>query len=132
VDTGAETLARAMTVIETAKLNGLDPQACLADTLNRIHDHKINRLDELPAVELDTTERCPFRGCLMAAVTHVCTIDYVAKMLDEDAALLETIISKDDNLTYGNIVSVYVSPDETLTALTKDGIEKLTDMIRAA
>jgi hypothetical protein len=26
-DTGAETLARAMTIIETAKLNGLDPQA---------------------------------------------------------------------------------------------------------
>jgi transposase len=46
-DTGAETLARAMTVIETAKLNGLDPQAYLADVLDRIHDHKINRLDEL-------------------------------------------------------------------------------------
>jgi transposase len=26
-DTGAETLARAMTIIETAKMNGLDPQA---------------------------------------------------------------------------------------------------------
>jgi len=46
-DTGAETLARAMTVIETAKMNGLDPQAYLADILTRIHDHKINRLDEL-------------------------------------------------------------------------------------
>lgn len=46
-DTGAETLARAMTIIETAKMNGLDPQAYLADVLDRIHDHKINRLDEL-------------------------------------------------------------------------------------
>ena len=46
-DTGAETLARAMTVIETAKMNGLDPQAYLADILSRINDHKINRLDEL-------------------------------------------------------------------------------------
>ena len=46
-DTGAETLARAMTIIETAKINGLDPQAYLADILDRIHDHKINRLDEL-------------------------------------------------------------------------------------
>ena len=46
-DTGAETLARAMTVIETAKLNGLGPQAYLADILDRIHDHKINRLVEL-------------------------------------------------------------------------------------
>jgi transposase len=36
-----------MTIIETAKLNGLDPQAYLADILDRIHDHKINRLDKL-------------------------------------------------------------------------------------
>lgn len=46
-DAGAETLARAMTIIETAKLNSLDPQAYLADILDRINDHKINRLDEL-------------------------------------------------------------------------------------
>ncbi|NRQ18963.1 hypothetical protein BHMPCIPO_06230 [Ensifer sesbaniae] len=46
-DTGAETLARAMTIIETAKMNGLHPQAYLADLLDRIHVHKINRLDEL-------------------------------------------------------------------------------------
>ena len=36
-----------MTVIETAKMNRLDPQAYLTDVLSRIHDHKINRLDEL-------------------------------------------------------------------------------------
>jgi len=36
-----------MTLIETAKLNGLDPQAYLADILARINDHKINRLANL-------------------------------------------------------------------------------------
>ena len=46
-DTGGETLARAMTVIETAKMNGLDPQAYLADVFDRIHDHMANKLDEL-------------------------------------------------------------------------------------
>ena len=46
-NTGGETLARAMTLIESAKMNGLDPQAYLADLLARIHDHKANRLDEL-------------------------------------------------------------------------------------
>jgi transposase len=46
-DTGAETLARAMTIIETAKMNGLDPQVYLTDVLSRINDHMINRLDEL-------------------------------------------------------------------------------------
>jgi len=33
--------------IETAKLNDVDPQAWLTDTLGRIADHKINRIDEL-------------------------------------------------------------------------------------
>jgi hypothetical protein len=46
-DTGAETLARAMTIIETAKMNGLDPQAYLTDVIARIDDHKINRIDDL-------------------------------------------------------------------------------------
>lgn len=68
----------------------------------------------------------------MAAVTHACSIDYVAKMLVDDAAILETIISDDDNLTYGNIVSVYLRPGETISALTNEGIEELTAMIRAA
>ncbi|OZO45796.1 hypothetical protein CGU37_27470 [Pseudomonas fluorescens] len=53
-------------------------------------------------------------------------------MLGEDAELLEAIIYNDDNLTYANIVSVYVGPNETVAALTDDGIEELTDMIRAA
>lgn len=46
-DAGGETLASAMTIIETAKCNGVDPQAYLADIFARIHDHKINRIDEL-------------------------------------------------------------------------------------
>ena len=46
-DAGGETLASAMTIIETAKVCDLDPQAYLADVLARIHDHKINRLDDL-------------------------------------------------------------------------------------
>ncbi|PNP95808.1 IS66 family transposase [Sphingobium sp. SA916] len=46
-EAGAETLARAMTLIESAKMNSLDPQAYITDLLNRIHDHKINRIDEL-------------------------------------------------------------------------------------
>ena len=46
-DAGGETLADAMTIIESAKLSGLDPEAYLTDIFRRIHDHKINRLDEL-------------------------------------------------------------------------------------
>lgn len=46
-DSGGETLARALTLVETAKMNGLDPQAWLTDVLERIHDHKQHRLAEL-------------------------------------------------------------------------------------
>ena len=35
------------TLIETAKLNGVDPEAYLADVLARIADHPANRIDEL-------------------------------------------------------------------------------------
>jgi len=35
------------TLIETAKLNGVNPQEWLTDVLSRIADHKINRIDEL-------------------------------------------------------------------------------------
>ena len=68
-------------------------------------------------MELGTDGCCSLSGCLMSAVTHVCTIDYVAKMLDEDVELLEAIAYNNDNLTYGSIISVYVGPDETITAL---------------
>lgn len=66
----------------------------------------------------------------MAAITHLRTINHVAKILGEDVELLEAIICNDDNLTYGNIVKVYASPDEAISALTDDGIEELKDMIQ--
>jgi transposase len=44
---GGETIADAMTIIETAKFAGLDPEAYLADVLGRINDHIVTRLHEL-------------------------------------------------------------------------------------
>ena len=68
----------------------------------------------------------------MAAITHIYTLDYVAKMMGEDLELLEAIVWNDENLTYGSIISVYSGPEETITVLTDDGIEELTDMLRGA
>ena len=45
--TGGKALAIAATLIETAKLNDVDPHAWLADTLARIPDYKIIRIDDL-------------------------------------------------------------------------------------
>ena len=44
---GGRSAAIAYTLIETAKLNGVDPQAWLTDVMGRIADHKITRIDEL-------------------------------------------------------------------------------------
>lgn len=46
-DAGGERAAAISSLVETAKLNGLDPQAYLCDVLARIADHPINRIDEL-------------------------------------------------------------------------------------
>ena len=46
-ETGGKAAAIAYTLIETAKLNAVDPNAWLADTLARIPDYKITKVDEL-------------------------------------------------------------------------------------
>ncbi|GAC1692175.1 MAG: IS66-like element ISEc8 family transposase [Terriglobales bacterium] len=46
-DTGGERAAVIYSLIGSAKLNGLDPEAYLREVLTRIADHPINRIEEL-------------------------------------------------------------------------------------
>ena len=46
-DAGGERAAAIYSLVETAKLNGLDPEAYLREVLTRIAEHPINRIDEL-------------------------------------------------------------------------------------
>ena len=46
-DAGGERAAAMYSLIETAKLNGIDPEAYLRDVLARIADHPNNRILEL-------------------------------------------------------------------------------------
>ncbi len=46
-DRGGQRAAILYTLIQTARLNDIDPQAWLADVLARIADHPVSRLDEL-------------------------------------------------------------------------------------
>lgn len=68
----------------------------------------------------------------MATVTHVHSLAYVARILGEDVELLEAITDNDDNLDYGDIITVWTGSEETMTALTDDGIDALRDLLADA
>jgi len=68
----------------------------------------------------------------MTAMTYVCSIAHVASLLGEELRLIEAIVSNDDNLSYGNIISVQIGQDDYITALTGDGIGELRDMLTSA
>lgn len=46
-DAGGDRAAAMYSLIGSAKLNGLDPQAYLRHVIERIADHPVNRVDEL-------------------------------------------------------------------------------------
>ncbi|CDO36425.1 hypothetical protein [Novosphingobium sp. KN65.2] len=65
----------------------------------------------------------------MPTVRHVFTLDYVAGILDEHPDLIDAIVSNDDNLSYGSIITVCAGPDKYMTAITDGGIDELRDFI---
>ncbi|MBB5217353.1 hypothetical protein HNQ49_004065 [Parapusillimonas granuli] len=46
-DAGGERAATMYSLLGTAKLNGVNPEAYLGHVLERIADHPVNRVDEL-------------------------------------------------------------------------------------
>lgn len=44
---GGKAIEIAFSLIETAEINNVDPQAWMTNVLSRIADHKINRIDGL-------------------------------------------------------------------------------------
>jgi transposase len=54
-DKGGERAAGILSLIETAKLSGIDPEAYLRTVLTKIADHPIARIDELLPWKLEST-----------------------------------------------------------------------------
>lgn len=53
-DSGGERAAAMYSLIETAKLNGIDPEAYLRHVLSHIAEHPVNRIDELLPWNVDS------------------------------------------------------------------------------
>src|SRR5438270_8069948 len=74
---GGKRATSMLMLIETAKLNGIDPQAWLADALRRIADHPVSRLNQLlAALERLRRSSCCCLIAYRAAVLNGCLLQY--------------------------------------------------------
>jgi hypothetical protein len=69
-DAGGRRAAAMYSLIETAKLNGINPQAYLTDVLSRIADHPAKRVARTAALELATRRFDPRRRRRPALLKH--------------------------------------------------------------
>ena len=65
----------------------------------------------------------------MARITHVVTIDEVARQLGENLELIELVSANSDNIDYGETIWVDNGTEEGLTTFTDRGIECLQELL---
>jgi transposase len=131
-DRGGQRAAALYSLIVTAKMNGIDPQAWLADVLSRIAAYPAHRLDELlpwnwaPPASSDlgpggvTTH--------VNKVHHVTTITRVAEQLGEDEDCLHDIANEME--IEDGVIWVYGVGEDGVLAFTDFGIESLIELIK--
>jgi hypothetical protein len=65
----------------------------------------------------------------MARVTHVTSIDHVAKIIGESVELVEVVCRNSDNIDYGEMINVHDGTEEGITTFTDRGIESLQEFL---
>ena len=127
-DRGGQRAAAMYSLIVTAKMNDIDPQAWLADVLARIAEHPASQARRAAAVELAAGYRGGQPGGLtMAGIPFVFTIARVAEMLGEDEEWLREISTNMDP-EEGHLWVIGMGEDGC-PAFTEYGIECLKQII---
>ena len=116
-------------LIVTAKLNDIDPQAWLADVLARMPNMPVSRLPELLPWNWRPALRAA-EGSLMARATHVYT--HRPRRDDdrrEPRADPRRSAGNSDNIDYGEMIHVHDGTEEGITTFTDRGIESLQEFL---
>lgn len=74
-------------------------------------------------------EHCATESSLMARITHVYSIGYVAKSIGESLELIEVVSCNADNIDYGEMIHVSNGTEEGLTTFTGRGVENLQEFL---
>lgn len=126
-DRGGQRAAKIYSLIVTARMNDVDPQAWLDDVLARIAEHPIQRIHELlPWLEVSKIAGGIHGSLIMQRnkIHHVYTVGSVAKRLGVEESLIH-------DLTVGlkpedGVIWVYGLDDADGTmAFTDDGIDEV-------
>ena len=127
-DRGGERAAVMYSLIVTAKMNDVDPQAWLADVLARIAEHPVAKARRTAALELASAQGAgQSGGLIMAGISYVFTITRVAKMLGEDEDWLHEICNEMD--PEDGRLTVLGPGEEAITAFTRFGVDNLTELV---
>ena len=62
-------------------------------------------------------------------MSSLCAINYVAEMIGENIELIEVVSAKSDNIDHGEMATVLIGPDDSITAFTDRGIESLKEFL---
>ena len=131
-DRGGQRAAAMYSLIVTARMNGVDPQAWLADVLSRIAVHPAHRLDELLPWNWATQGpgNLRSRGLIMHVnkVSHITTISQVAKELGENEDWLFDVAAEME--PEDGLIWVHGITDDGVMAFTDFGIENLIELIK--
>lgn len=118
-------------LIVTAKMNGVDPQAWLTDILARIAAHPAHRLDELLPWKDAGISALRSGGGMTTHVNkihHVTTITQIARDLGEDEHWLRDVANEME--IEDGAIWVYGVGEDDVQAFTDFGIERLIELIQ--